>query len=54
MTVFLRIIIIIIDIINLIIWEFFTSTLADCFPLDSEWQQVSSRLQDSSQYFGQS
>ena len=32
--------------------EFFTSALADGFSLKSEWQQVSSSLQDSSQYFG--
>ena len=31
---------------------FFTQTLADGFPLESEWQIVSSGLQDSSQYFG--
>ena len=30
--------------------EFFTSVLADGFSLESEWQQVSSGLQDSSQY----
>ena len=28
--------------------EFFTSALADGFSLESEWQQVSSSLQDSS------
>ena len=28
--------------------EFFTSALADGFSLESEWQQVSSNLQDSS------
>ena len=32
--------------------EFFTSALADGFSLESEWQQVSSSLQDSSQYSG--
>ena len=31
---------------------FFTSVLADGFSLESEWQQVSSSLQDSSQYSG--
>ena len=33
-------------------FEFFTSVLADGFSLEFEWQQVSSSLQDSSQYFG--
>ena len=28
--------------------EFFTAALADCFSLESKWQQVSSSLQDSS------
>ena len=32
--------------------EFFTSASADGFPLEFEWQQVSSSLQDSSQYSG--
>ena len=32
--------------------EFFTSILADGFSLKFEWQQVSSSLQDSSQYSG--
>ena len=32
--------------------EFFPSVLADGFSLKSEWQQVSSSLQDSSQYSG--
>ena len=31
-------------------WEFFTSALAESFPLEFEWQQVSSSLQDFSQY----
>ena len=31
-------------------WEFFTPALADGFSLESEWQQVSSSLQNSSQY----
>ena len=30
--------------------ELFTSALADGFSLESEWQQVSSSLQDASQY----
>ena len=34
--------------------EFFKSALADGFSLESEWQQVSSNLQDSSQDFGSS
>ena len=37
-------------IIIILIWEFFTSAFADDFPLESEWQQVSSSLQDFSQY----
>ena len=36
------------------IWEIFTSVLPDGFQLESEWQQVSSSLQDSSQYSGRS
>ena len=32
--------------------EFFTSVLADGLSLEFEWQQVSSSLQDSSQYSG--
>ena len=31
--------------------EFFTTTLADGLSLESEWQQISSGLQDSSQYY---
>ena len=31
-------------------WEFFTRVLADSFSMEFEWQQVSSSLQDSSQY----
>ena len=31
--------------------EFFTSALADGLSLESEWQQVSTSLQDSSQYY---
>ena len=42
------IIIIVIIIIILLIWEFFTPTLADGFPLESEWLLASSGLQDSS------
>ena len=34
--------------------EFFTSVLADSFSLEFAWQQVSSSLQDSSQYSGRS
>ena len=34
--------------------EFFTSALADGLSLEFEWQQVSSSLQDSSQYSGRS
>ena len=34
--------------------EFLTSTLADGLSLEFEWQQVSSSLQDSSQYSGRS
>ena len=45
-------IIIIIIIIHLL--ELFTSALADGFSQESEWQQVSSSLQDSSQYSGRS
>ena len=37
-----------------LIWEFFTPALADSFPLESEWQQVSSNFQDSSLYSGRS
>ena len=40
----------IIIIIIVISCEFFTPALADGFPLDSEWQQVSSSLQNFSQY----
>ena len=35
-------------------FEFFTSVLADGLSLEFEWQQVSSSLQDSSQYSGRS
>ena len=34
--------------------EFFTSALADGLSLEFEWHQVSSSLQDSSQYSGRS
>ena len=47
-------IIIIIIIIIIYSLELFTSALADGFSLESEWQQVSSSLQDSSQYSGRS
>ena len=39
-------------IIIIIHWEFFTSVLADDLSLETEWQQVSSSLQDSFQYSG--
>ena len=35
-----------------VLCEFFTSVLADGLSLEFEWQQVSSGLQDSSQYSG--
>ena len=35
-------------------WEFFTSAVADGLPLEFEWLQVSSSLQDSSHYSGRS
>ena len=38
----------------LLIWKIFTPALADGFSLDSEWQQISSNLQDSSQYSNRS
>ena len=38
--------------IIIIIIIVFTSALADSLPLEPEWQQVSSSLQDSNQYFG--
>ena len=41
-----------ITIIILCIFEFFTPALADCLPLEFEWQQVSLSLQDYSQYSG--
>ena len=42
------------DIIIIIIYSFwvFPSALADGLSLESEWQQVSSGLQDSSEYSG--
>ena len=40
-------------IIIIIPWMFFTSALACGLSLKSEWQQVYSSLQDSSQYSGQ-
>ena len=45
---------IIIIIIIIIPWMFFTSVLADGFLLELEWQQDSSSLQDSSQNFDRS
>ena len=51
-TLHIRYIIIIIIIIYSL--EFFTSALVDGFSLESEWQQVSSSLQDSSLYSGRS
>ena len=52
----LIIIIIITTTIIIIIYsfEFFTSALADGLSQELEWQQVSSSLQDSSQYCGRS
>ena len=44
----------IIIIIMLLLWKFFTSSLAYGFPLEFEWQQVSSSLKDFSQYSGRS
>ena len=35
-------------VIVLLTWEFFTQALAEGFPLEAEWQQISSSLQDSS------
>ena len=49
-----RIIIIIIIIIIIHSLALFTSVLADDFSVESEWQQISSNLQDSSQYYGRS
>ena len=43
----------IIIIIIIIICEFFTPALVDGISLGSKWQQVSSSLQDSSQYSNQ-
>ena len=44
------------DIITIwLFWEFITPALADGYcPLETEWQQVSSSLQDSSQYSSRS
>ena len=42
----------IIIIIIMLFWEFFTAALADGFSLEFKWQQVSLSLQDSSQYLG--
>ena len=38
-------------IIILLIWEFFPPALSDGFPLESEWQLVSSNLRVFSQYY---
>ena len=50
LAIMLRVIIIII----IIPWEFFTSAIAGGLSLESEWQQVSSGLQNSSQYSNRS
>ena len=44
----------IIIIIIIIPWEFFTRALADGLSMESEWQQVSLSLQDSSHYSSRS
>ena len=55
MIMIITIIKIIITIIIIILrWEIFTPALASGLPLEFEWQQVSSGLQDSSQYSGRS
>ena len=41
-------------IIILLFWEFFTPALADGFSLEFEWQQVSSSINNSTQYSGRS
>ena len=41
-------------IVTLLFWEFFTPALVESLFLEFEWQQVSSSLQDSSQYSGRS
>ena len=41
-------------VIILLLCEFFTAALVDGFSLEFEWQQVSSGIQDSSQYSGRS
>ena len=38
--------------IILLFWEFFPPVLVDGFPLESEWQQISSSLQNSTEYSG--
>ena len=48
------IIIIIIIIIILLLCDFFSPAIVGGFLLEIEWQQVSSSLQDSSQYSGRS
>ena len=46
------IVMIIINIIILLLWEFFTPASADGLSLEFKWQQVSLSLQDSSHYSG--
>ena len=41
----------ILGLLLLLLLEFFPPALADGFPLEFEWQQVSSSLQDSSEYY---
>ena len=48
------IIIIIVIIIIILLWELIKTALADDLPLKFEWQQVSSSIQDTSQYSGRS
>ena len=54
--IYVNIITIIVLVVIIIVYsfEFFTSVLADGLSLEFEWQQVSSSLQDSSQYSGRS
>ena len=40
--------------IILLIWEFLTPFIADGFPLECDWQQVSSSVQVPSHYSGRS
>ena len=48
------IIVVITLIIILLLWKLFTPASANDLPLEFEWQQVSSSLQDSSQYSSRS